>query len=146
MSEALTKEQFLALVETNIDNIADLPEYINPVPGTYIVGVDKAEVKDMDTDKPYIHVGLLYKATQEQTGEQAEYAEGSPLGFRYYGELGIKRFKKHFQPVFEATSSTTISELLDRMSGMELGIVTTQRKDKDDPEKKYTDLKLVVVV
>ena len=48
--------------------------------------------------------------------------------------------------MLEATNAYSIGELLDSMAGMEVGIVTGQRKDKDDPNKVYTDLKLVTVM
>ena len=143
--EALTAEQFLAMVDGDVNNIENLPDYIQPVPGTYMVAVDKSEVGGVEDGKPFINVQLRLISTVEQTGEVAEYTEGSPMGFRFYGDMGIKRFKKLFTPVFEQTGAGTISQLLDAMPGMELGIVTSQRKDRDDPEKKYADLKLVVM-
>lgn len=141
----LTNEEFLALVSGDISNIADLPDFIQPIPGTYMVGIDKAEVAGVEDNKPYIDIKMRLISIVEQTSGAEEYPEGSPLGFRFYGDMGIKRFKKLMAPLFEATGTNTIGALLDAMPNMEVGIVTSQRKDKDDETKKYTDLKLVVI-
>ena len=90
MSEQLTADQFLAKVSGNVADIADLPEFVNPVPGTYVVGIESASVEGLDDNKPYLDVRMRMISTVEQTGETAEYPEGSPMGFRFYGEFGLQ--------------------------------------------------------
>ena len=144
----MTEQTFQDLIVTDAANIENLSSYLNPVAGTYSVSITSASVQDLDTDKPYIDLQMELASVVEtvEPVTEKEYAAGSKMGFRFYGTFGVTKFKTLADDagLFEQTGSNSIVELLENMNGMDVVIVTKTRKDKDDPEKVYSDLKMIV--
>ena len=153
MSEANISnvELFNTLVSGDVSNIEDLPDYINPVPGTYAVRVVKSEaVVDDENDKAYIGMGytlshVLEVANPADADTAGAYAEGSPISERFYGEFGVKKFKKCFAQPMEAMNCQSIAEFLEQADGADLVVTISNRKDKEDPTKVYSETRLAVL-
>lgn len=134
------------MLDTNFGDVVTLPDFITPVPGSYIVTVHGAEVKDADQEKPYVMIMFhMVTAVEPDEAVAMNYPEGSPFSLRYYGGGGVSRIKKVFGQVIETLGVGSLSELLDRLPGLELGVVITNRKDRDDATKIYADIKTAVL-
>ena len=135
-----------AMLSGSIDDVEDLPDFINPVPGSYMLSIQKASFETNDKeDKAFINLVFGINSIIEQPGEQEEYPEGSLFSVRYYGEFGVKKFKKIYAQLFEALNASSGAELLDQLEGLEIAATVTNRRDKDDPDKVYAEVRTAVM-
>lgn len=133
------------LIETSFDDIETPPDFITPVPGSYIVQTSQAELKDADKEKPYIYILFhLVRAIEPEAAIEQNYPEGSPISVRYYGKTGAGNLKKAFADVIAQLGCANLAQFLDMVVGTELGITVTNRKDKET-DKVYMDLKTAVM-
>lgn len=99
-------ELFNALLEGDIDAIEDLPDFVNPATGTYILLSTKAEVGERDTkDKKTGEAGKdgqikvqfqITSVLEAAPTEQQLECVGNLTSQTFYGEFGVKQFKKLF--------------------------------------------------
>lgn len=156
----MSLEQFNALLNGNIDDIEDLPDFVNPDTGSYVGTTTKCEFGERDNKKTQekdgeivLHLQITAVGEENPTPEQ-EAAIGNVAGFRFYGEFGAKQFKKLFGETAKQLNLTSLAEVVQHLNnGQDLGVMLKKRVVPQpavngvavDPAV-FTDLKAVVLV
>ena len=124
---------FLALAETDFDNIEDLPEYGKFPSGGFELMVTGAEI---NTDDGYFDfratlTGVLAVEDKQQTVPIYEApALESLYAERFYGAMGIQRLKALFSPVYKQLEVKTLVELANKLEGNKVIVRLNSRWSK----------------
>jgi hypothetical protein len=159
-------ELFNALLEGDIDAIEDLPDFVNPATGSYILLSTKAEVGERDIkDKQTGEAGkdgqikLQFQITSvlETTPTEAQLeCVGNLTSQTLYGEFGVKQFKKLFGASVAALGFSgpgAMSQFLQALNnGVEFAATFQRRYGQETvvngekvPAPVYSDLKSIVL-
>ena len=137
-----------AILDISLDDLEDLPEF-KPFPaGTHLI---KASFESkVVNDKPAVEFRMTMIETQEYTVEvddAAKCKEGDETSIlcTLDNEYGQGNLKKLAKPFGEMLGTSRLSEIVESVKDIECAVVTTLRKDKNDPDKKYTQDKEIVV-
>jgi len=131
-----------ALLDSSLDDLADLPEF-KPFPA----GAHKVLVTfETKTVAAHPCVEMTMKAVE--TLELANPAEDQPLVagaetnvlFMLDNEIGQGKLKEALKPLAEATGMNKTSDILNAANGMEVTVVTKVRTNSKDTTQKYTDI------
>ena len=136
------------LLDISLDDLNDLPEF-KPFPaGSHLIKMtmDKKEVNE----KPCVEIKLVMVETVELAKEVSEDKkcvecdETSSLCVltNEYGQGNLKAICK---PIGEALGTSNLSEIVASVKDLECAVTTTLRKDKNDPDKFYTQIKQVTL-
>ena len=136
------------LLDCTLDDLEDLPEF-KPFP----VGAHKVlitlELKTIN-NKQCVELDMRAVETLElvKPAEDEPIKEGDSTSTAYFmdNEFGRGALKKVSIPLAEALGTGTIRELIDACKDVECIVITTLRKDKNDPDKFYTNIKELSVV
>lgn len=155
----MSLENFNALLNGAIDDIEDLPDFVNPDTGSYIGTTTKCEFGERDNKKTQekdgeivLHVQITAVGEETPTADQ-ESAVGNVAGFRFYGEYGAKQFKKLFGEMAKQLNLSTLAEVVQHLNnGQDLAVVLKKRVVPQpavngvavDPAV-FTDLKAVIL-
>lgn len=155
----MSLENFNALLNGNIDDIEDLPDFVNPDTGSYIGTTTKCEFGERDNKKTgekdgeiVLHVQITAVGEENPTADQ-EAAVGNVAGFRFYGEYGAKQFKKLFGELAKQLNLTSLSEVVQHLNnGQDLAVMLKKRVVPQAPVNGvavdpavFTDLKAVIL-
>lgn len=158
----MSLENFNNLVNGNLMDIEDLPDFVNPATGTYKLLSVKAELGERDASKTkskqaegeiVLQVQVAEVLEENPTEEQLA-AVGNLASFRFYGEFGVKQFKKLFAEMSQQLNLGSVADVITHLNnGQEFGGVLNQRSMEDQnstavpKERKYfTDLKLATLI
>lgn len=136
-----------ALLDMNLDDLKDLPDFKPFNAGTHIVTL-KWERKVVNKN-PCVELGLKLVETVEQTDTTAApNAVGSETSILYQlaNEISQGKLKQVMVTLSKATGQTQMSAIIEASNGMTVKAVTSLRADKTDPTKVYGDLKSIEVV
>lgn len=130
-----------ALLDTNLDDIADLPSWEAFPAGAHrcTLAFEKKQIGD--------HPAVEAKLAAIETLELAKPADTSPLkagdstgvSFMLDNEFGLGKLKALLVPHAEFAGSTKLGEIMDRLDNCEVVVVTKQRANKDKTQY-YTDI------
>lgn len=131
-----------ALLDTTLDDIADLPEFKNFPPGSHHVKASfSAEVIN---EKPCFKLDFEYITPLELVdANDAAPKAGDKAGlmFTMTNEFGQGAFKKAAAPFVEALGiPNTNRAIIEAVQEVECYITTGVRKDKNDKTKEYMTL------
>lgn len=168
MSEVSTAklELFNTLLSGDLDAIEDLPDFVNPATGTYMLLSTKAEIGEREfTDKAtgnkymdgvvkmqFQITGVLEATpTEEQTGHVGNLTSQS-----YSGEYGVKQMKKLFGPTLAALNISgegALQRFVDTLNnGVEFAATFQRRYGEEkvingetQPRPVYSDLKAIML-
>lgn len=146
MSGNENAELLNALLETSLDDLADLPEFLVYPPGAYRVSVELAS--KMVGEHPSIEAKfkvLEVRELSDATAVPPELGAESSMLFQMDNEFGQGKFKEFQKPLRDATGAANLAQLIELTKGMEFTIVTGIRQDKKDKEKFYLDVKKVIL-
>ena len=123
-----------SILDSSIDDLADLPEF-----GTYPSGVHTVVIK-WESKEVNKHPCMELKMKLVDTVELANPAEDQPpaLGtessclFMLDNEFGQGSFKTLIKQLAAATGSLKISEAVEASNGMEVQVVVVAKPDKKD--------------
>ena len=136
MSEEMSMDSIL---DSSLEDFADLPEWVIPPAGTYnvtLVGLGSKAIND----KPVLELKLIINSVEELSDPSATPpADGSEVSQAFFmsSEFGQGAFKKVTANLREATGVNTTRELMEAVKGMECILISKTRKDKNDPDKVY---------
>lgn len=144
MSEVAT---FDALLDTNLENIEDLADFELFPKGVYQLMGGNVKIIEADGDKDSgVQLTMSNVAAIElENPDEEPPKEGSLLSQRFTGEFGVKMMKKVFGDVMAKIGATTPREFLDQFEGLEFAAQISHRRDKNDKDKVYNDIKLAVI-
>ena len=134
-----------SLLDSSIDDLADLPEFQVYPNGSHkvIVNFESKEVNK--------HPCVEMKMKAVETIELANPASDTPLEpgtessvlFMLDNEFGQGKFKAIMKTFAEATGTQKISEAMEAAQGMEVTVICKVRQNKDKTQS-YTDVTKVI--
>lgn len=134
-----------SLLDANLDDLADLPEF-----GVFPAGAHKVCIKweeKIVNNHPCIELQMTAIETEELSNPEdtplAPGAEGSVL-FMLDNEFGQGKLKQVAAPLAAATGESSLRGIINASSGMEVSVVTKVRMNKDKTQS-YTDIVKVIV-
>lgn len=134
-----------SLLDANLDDLADLPEFGVYPPGSHKVTI-KWEQKEVNAH-PCVELQMTAIETEELSNPEdtplAPGAQGSVL-YMLDNEFGQGNLKKVVKPLAEALGVSSLREILAQSSGMEVSVITKVRQNKDKTQS-YTDVTKVIV-
>ena len=138
-------EQLMALLDGTLDDVADLPEFVNPNPGTYSVEVKEFGLKEVNKQKlPYISLIFkeLIEAADDSKEPQTLPIETSQTFFVFDKDGGVNEFaqgqwKMFLAPLKEITGAGSNMEVMTASKGAELIVTTSLREGKNDNAGKF---------
>lgn len=145
MSQNQMNQDIDALLDGTLDDLADLPEWTVPNPGSYIAEVKSFEVKDINGQKsPEIKLLFteLIEAADESLEPQTLPIEAGML-FMFFtkdgkpNEMGQGQFKEIIAALKPVVGGDKNSEVMANAKGAMVAITTGVRQDKNDKDKKY---------
>jgi len=137
------------LLDANLDDLADMPEFLVPPAGAY-----EADVVDIAEKKVGDNGGVEVKFRLVNTLELAN-ATDTPVApgtetslfFNLQNEFGQGDFKNFLKPISAATGISNTRELMTAVKGMRIMLVTKVRSGKgENADKKYLGLQKVEVL
>ncbi len=147
----MSNDNIANLLDANLDDLADLPEFVTPPAGAY-----KAEILSLEEKKVGENSGVEAKFKLLETLELAN-ATDTPvvpgtetsIFFNLQNEFGQGAFKEFMKPLANATGKSNLRELMGAAKGMQLMLVTKVRSGKkgtDSEDKKYLGIHKVEVL
>ena len=127
-------ELFDNLIMSQWDDIEDLPDFVTPPLGDYLFEITKCE-KGTSKDKTQGAIKIIgaLKEVVELARPDEDVAPpiGSLCGAAYYGELGVKRFKKIFKDAAIALGANSPAEMIETLQGATLAVTIRHRADSE---------------
>jgi hypothetical protein len=139
-------DQMSDLLDANLDDLEDLPEFKPFQPGAHKV-VASFEEKTIN-DQQAVELSFKLIETLELSDPQAEVdAPGMECSMAFFLENEFARgnLKKCALPFGAALGLGTIREIVEGVKEVECLILTTLRKDKNDPDRFYLNVKEIQV-
>lgn len=137
-----------ALLDSTLDDIKDLPEFKPFPPGAHRA-LASLELKEVN-DKPCVEMKLKGKETIQLSNptEHTVIKEGDEASvlFMLDNEFGRGNMKKTLKPLQEALGAATTRDLIEQCQDVEVLIVTSFAKNKNDPDSPYMNIKELQVV
>jgi hypothetical protein len=136
-----------SLLDSTLDDLADLPEFKNYPIGAHTVLASFST--KMIGEHPAIELSFKYVDVVElQDKNDVPPVAGDTCSVAYFmdNEMGCGKFKQAAAPFAVALGFTTNREIVEGVKDIECVILTGLRKDKNDKEKFYMDVKEIQVV
>ncbi len=130
------------LLDATLDDLEDLPSFTPFPPGAHRV-LATFEQKDIN-GKPAIELAFKLIETIELENEnnvRPKEGDTSNTMFMLDNEYGRGNLKKCGTPFAEALELKSIRDVIDQVTDVECIIMTSIRQDKNDPDKKYLQVK-----
>lgn len=147
----------LSILDQQLEDLADLPEFLVPPAGSYIMRIKDFSVKEI-AGKEAAEVKLVVVSTQELTNPVDEstpetkahtypVADGTEtsLAFMLDNEFGVGNLKRFTTPIAAALFVSTTRDAMEGSKGMELFMTTKVRVAKKDGAR-YFDFITVDVI
>ena len=143
--------QFDALLDANLDDLADLPEFANFPAGSHRATVSITQ--KVINGKPMMEV----KLTGIETVELSKPEEDKPISagqvssalFDLSNEYAQGNFKKLVAPVAASLGVSSLRDLIDQADGTEVEAVTSYRLGKAKPGEterpSYFEIKKLII-
>jgi len=137
-----------SLLDSTLDDLEDLPSFDNYPPGVHkvLASLNMKEINGKDA------VTLDFKAIETielvdaAKTEAIKAGDGSNILFMLDNEYGRGNLKKTLAAFAETAGSRVNREIIEQTKDVECLIITSLRKDKNDPDKFHMNLKEVQVV
>jgi hypothetical protein len=135
----------------NLDDLADLPEFVTPPAGAYRATLTSLEAKAIGN-----HSGVEIKITLNETLELADPTEAevkpgteTSVSFLTDNEYGVGSFKAFLKPLADHFDTSSARETFEAAKGAEVMLVTKVRKGKkgtDAEDRRYLSIHKVEVL
>ena len=145
-------DNFDSLLDANLDDLADLPEF-----ASFPAGVHRATVS-MEKKEINGKLAIEVKLTGIETVELSNPEEDKPITagqvsnavFFLDNEFGQGAFKKLVAPLAAALGVASLRDIIDACAGTEVEAVTAYRKGKAKPGETdrpvYFEIKKLIVI
>lgn len=147
MSEATTSMSLDSLFSANLDDLADLPSFETPAPGSYIltVSMDTKQINNKDAiEAAFEVVEVVELANPSDKAVPA----GTKFSTAFFldNEFGLGNLKKFLAPFSAHFGQGNIGTLIrDDMKNVQIACSVKNRKDKNDPSKVYASVDNITV-
>ena len=136
-----------ALLDMNLDDLEDLPEFKSFPAGGYKLGVSlKAKTVN---DKPAVEMSLKMLEVIELADtslEPPKEGDESSILFFMDNEIGRGKMKEACKPIAVALNTPKLTELVEQCQDVEVMAILTTRPDKEDKDKIYQGVKELEVI
>lgn len=136
----MTTDMTADLLDMNLDDLADLPEFLVPPAGAYRATILSCESKKIG-DHPAVEVKFRLDETLELSDPtEAPVAPGTETStsFMTDNEFGVGALKAFLKPLSTAFQTSTSRETMAACKGAEIMLVTKVRKGKKGTDKEDT--------
>lgn len=126
------------LLNSSIDDLADLPGFETPPPGSYILKVNM-DVKKIN-DKDAVDASFEVVETVElKNSDDKPVIPGTKFStaFMLDNEFGVGNLKKFLKPFSEHTGIKAVGALVAEIKDYSIACLVKNRKDKNDPDRVY---------
>jgi len=141
-----------ALLDGNLTNVPDVPDFVTPPAGTYTIKVENAELTNTAKDKegnPLIRMEItlsVQETIELLNAGDMPVANGSMFMERFsYGEDGLKYFKRFAKNVLnvESLDDVSLRDILATLKEAPLfkAVVTLQESAGKEGQK-YTNIRM----
>lgn len=127
-------------LDTNLDDIADLPEF-RPLPnGAYLVELEEGIVQKTVNEHASLEAKLVVKevlecdekSLDEKLGEKMPKAgDSTTLLFSLDNEIGAGMLKKFLKPLAEGLGYQKVGEVVENSRGLQVMVVLTRQWNKE---------------
>jgi hypothetical protein len=134
------------LFSKSIDDLADLPGFETPPPGSYILNVT-CEVKKVN-EKDAVEASFTVVETSELANDSdTPVPAGTKFStlFMLDNEFGVGNLKKFLKPFADHYDEKGIGALIEQLKDVTIACLVKNRKDKNDPDKVYGSVSNIVV-
>jgi hypothetical protein len=142
-------DNIASLLDSNLDDLADLPEFVVPPAGAYNAEILSCEEKKIG-EHPAVEMKFKLLETLElASASDAAVAPGTECGvsFMLDNEFGVGALKAVLKPLQTALGTNTARETMAGAKGMAIMLVTKVRNGKgDNADKKYLGISKVEVL
>lgn len=150
MAQEKADAQFANLDElfaANLDDIADLASYETPPKGSYIFSVS-TDTKEINKKAAVEAAFTVVETVELENAEDKPVAVGTKFSTAFMlgnpiSEGKLKQFLAPFAAHFGTTNVGTL--VRDTIKEVTVAAIMKHRKDKDDPEKVYADVRNITV-
>lgn len=135
------------LFAASLDDIADLASYETPPKGSYILTVT-TDVKEINKKAAIEAAFTVVETVELDNAEDKACAVGTKffVAFMLGNPVSEGKLKQFLAPFAAHFGTTNVGELVrDTIKDVTVAAIMKHRKDKDDPEKLYADLRNVTV-
>lgn len=147
MSELSTFNSIDDLFNANLDDLADLPSFETPPPGSYIltVSADSKKINNKDAVEAAFEVVETVEL-KDSTSKAVPVGTKFSTAFFLDNEFAVGNLKKFLAPFSVHFGNQDIGRLIrDDIKNITIAAVVKNRKDKTDPEKVYADVVNITV-
>ena len=142
----MSLDQMSDLLDAKLDDLEDLPEFKPFNPGAHKLLATFSE-KTIN-DKAAVELSLKLVETLELSDPQlTPDAPGTECSMAFFldNEFARGNLKKCATPFGEALGYGTIREIVENVKDVECLALTTLRKDKNDPDRFYLNIKEIQI-
>lgn len=137
-----------AMLDTAIDSVETVPDFVTPPPGIYLLGVKECKTepftsKDQKTKGFRIRITYTIMKTIEVSNDEQPYPDGSLFSESFMGtDEGLKYFKKAAMNILGVNdfSGATIKDVIGGVTGAEFEARITIRKTKGEGGTVYENI------
>lgn len=136
-----------SLLDMQLDDLADLPEYVRINKGAHRVTVEFIAKQVGDHPAWELKMKLLETLELSDSSDtpQAPGIESSCV-YMMDNEYGAGEFKSIMKPIAAALGVTNIGQIIEAIKGSEAAVVIGWRHAKDDKDKIYLQVKSLTLV
>lgn len=138
-----------AMLDGNLNDVADVPDYVTPPEGNYTLGIsdvalDKRKNKD-GTETPQIVLTYVVSETKETKGMPV--ADGSLFSERFtYNEDGLKYFKRAAKNILNVSdlNGVTVRDIFATLkdSAPFTAVISHSQSKSEDGNTTYTNVRV----
>lgn len=137
------------LLDANLDDLADLPEFVTPPAGAYNATILSIEEKKIG-ENPAVEFKFKLMETMELANTtDTPVANGTECGvaFMLNNDFGVGNLKAALKPLGEHFGSQNIREIMAAAKGASVLLTTTVRKGKGDKaDQKYLGIHRIAMI
>lgn len=109
-----------ALLDSNMDSVPEVPDYVTPPAGNYVLSIADAEITKTagkDGKPDVVRLGITYKIEESTEVEGMPVADGSLFSERFtYNEQGLGYFKRQAKNILnEDITGVSIRDVLSTL-------------------------------
>lgn len=131
------------LLDATLDDLEDLPEFAVLPPGAHRCYASLGIKEINDKQCVELKLKLIEHLELANPAEDSALPEGSEssMVFMLDNEFGRGNLKKIAKPIAAALGTSSLKDTIEQCKHMEVAVITTQRKDKKDPDRVYLNVK-----
>lgn len=153
--DQIAKDMMMNLLDRNLADVADLPEYLDKAPtGYYKLKVEDIVYKNVEiqekgktgkTDAPTVQVEYSIQGILELEDQTIPEEKHPKLGSRFAEtffmhndpQKAIEVIKAKYKAIAEELKIEKVSDLLEQMKGLDIGATVKSKADKNKEDRWY---------